>query len=679
MSKRHPPPWFCLALSIACLASLPMSAANDPTEGPKPLSDLPLDQLLSIRADTVDAASRRSQPVSDAPSSVTIVDHDEIRKLGYTTLADILRQVRGFYVSGDRNYSYLGVRGFSRPGDYNSRVLFLVDGHRINDAVTESALIGNEFPIDVDLIERVEIVRGPSSAMYGSSALFGVVNVVTRSGANFNYGRAAFDAGSLDTYHGNFTLGHRWENEADLLVSGSWLDRGGQRGLYYADFDKPPASDGVARNLDRENRQNGFLKLGWKGLSLEAAHVDREKSLPTASYRTLFGAAGTRTDDQTHYVRAKLDETLDGGLQVMANVSYNATEYRGSYMYPQSVPGEPDMFPLVDGYRSLWLGEELLLRRTFAEQVTLTAGIEMRENLRQDQFSIEMRPPYGLQLDDHRHSLQAGPFAEAEWQLHPQLTLSAGGRFDHYEGRGSSGNPRLAAIWTPRDATHLKLLYGRAYRVPNAYELYYTDGYQTQKPSPGLRPERIATYEAVWEQEYGTHLKSTVAGFLYEAEDLITQAYDNHDDLLYYRNAARTRAAGIETELEARWESGLRGRLSHTFQQSADRETRQTLSNSPKHIVQGSLIVPLYREHLFAGLDARYLSSRLTGRGPTVGGVFVADVTLFAYRWAKGAELSASIYNVLDRRYSDPVGTELTQSSIAQDGRTFRLKLAYSF
>ena len=89
----------------------------------------------------------------------------KFKRYGYRTLADILRSVRGFYVTNDRNYSYLGVRGFSRPGDYNARILLLVDGHRLNDNIFGAALIGTEFPLDVDLIERVEIIRGPSSSL----------------------------------------------------------------------------------------------------------------------------------------------------------------------------------------------------------------------------------------------------------------------------------------------------------------------------------------------------------------------------------------------------------------------------------------------------------------------------------------------------------------------------------
>ena len=153
-----------------------------PVNLPAQLSELSLEELVDLEIDSVYGASAYAQKTAEAPSSVTIITADQIRKYGHRTLADVLRGVRGFYVTSDRNYSYLGVRGFSRPGDYNARVLLLVDGHRLNDNIFGSALIGTEFPLDIELIERVEIIRGPSSSLYGTSAFFGVINVITKRG-----------------------------------------------------------------------------------------------------------------------------------------------------------------------------------------------------------------------------------------------------------------------------------------------------------------------------------------------------------------------------------------------------------------------------------------------------------------------------------------------------------------
>jgi outer membrane receptor for ferrienterochelin and colicins len=146
------------------------------------VADLSLEDLLKLKVETVFGASRVVQEITHAPASVSVITREEIRTHGYRTLADVLRNVRGFYVTNDRNYSYVGVRGFARPGDYNCRVLVLVNGHRLNDTIFEGALLGTESPLDVALFERVEVIRGPSSSVYGTSAFFGVVNLVTRPG-----------------------------------------------------------------------------------------------------------------------------------------------------------------------------------------------------------------------------------------------------------------------------------------------------------------------------------------------------------------------------------------------------------------------------------------------------------------------------------------------------------------
>ena len=136
-----------------------------------------LEQLMKVQFST---ASKHPENVSETPASVTVITRSDIRAYGWRTLAEVLQSVRGYWVNSDRDYSYLGVRGFARPGDNNTRILLLVNGHRLNDNIFYQALIGTEFPLDVELIERIEIVRGPASSLYGTNAFFGVINVVTQ-------------------------------------------------------------------------------------------------------------------------------------------------------------------------------------------------------------------------------------------------------------------------------------------------------------------------------------------------------------------------------------------------------------------------------------------------------------------------------------------------------------------
>jgi iron complex outermembrane receptor protein len=162
--------------------------------------DMSLEELMALDIDSVSGVSGFKQKVTEAPASVTIITAEEIQRYGYRTLADILRNVRGFYVSNDRNYSYLGVRGYGLPGDYNSRITLLIDGHRLNDNIFDAALIGTEFPLDVDLIDHVEVIRGPNSSLYIASAFLGVINVVTKRGRDLQKVSVAGDVASYGTY-----------------------------------------------------------------------------------------------------------------------------------------------------------------------------------------------------------------------------------------------------------------------------------------------------------------------------------------------------------------------------------------------------------------------------------------------------------------------------------------------
>jgi iron complex outermembrane receptor protein len=140
------------------------------------------EEILFLEIPSVFTASKYEQKVTAAPSAVSIVTASEIRKYGYRNLADILRSVRGFSTTYDHQSEYLGVRGFGRPGDFNTRILLLIDGHRTNDNIFDAASIGNDFPLDIDLVDRIEVVRGPGSSLYGSNAFFAVIAVSTRRG-----------------------------------------------------------------------------------------------------------------------------------------------------------------------------------------------------------------------------------------------------------------------------------------------------------------------------------------------------------------------------------------------------------------------------------------------------------------------------------------------------------------
>jgi iron complex outermembrane receptor protein len=160
---------------------------------------------------------------------------------------------------------------------------------------------------------------------------------------------------------------------------------------------------------------------------------------------------------------------------------------------------------------------------------------------------------------------------------------------------------------------------------------------------------------------------------------LITLTTDPFDNLLVFKNIGEVEAKGLEFELEGKWESGLTGRISYTFQEAEDKQTGQTLTNSPQHLAKINLIYPLLKDRVFAGFEEQYTSRRKTLEGDFAKASYLTNITLFSKNLVKNLEASVSFYNLFNYRYGDPGSEEHVQDIIAQDGRSFRIKLTYRF
>jgi iron complex outermembrane receptor protein len=660
--------WFIALATLLAAAT----SAQEPPPSAADLAEKSLEDLLSVQVDSVFAASRHEQKVTEAPASVTIVTADEIRKRGYRTLADVLRDVRGFYVTYDRNYTYVGVRGFARPGDYNTRVLLLVDGHRLNDNIYDSAYVGGEFPLDLELVERIEVVRGPSSSLYGTSAFFAVINVVTRRGSAAGGTDLLAEGGSFETWRGRAAYDRRFGNGIEVVVSASRFESRGPS-LYFPEFDDSRTNGGVAEGLDDESARNVFAKAAWGGFTLQGAHVTRDKGIPTASFGTIFNDGRSRTTDTRAYLDLAVDRSF-GALGAFARVYYDRYDYDGAYVYDYSETDEP--FPVVfrDYARGHWWGAEAKAT-VRGRGHTFTAGAEYRDNLRQDQGGYDDDPFY-MYFDDRRRSRVGALYAQDELRL-GRLLVSAGLRHDSYDTFGGTTNPRFGLILQPGPRTALKLLHGRAFRAPNAFELYYYGG--GSKGNAALRPEKISTSELVFEQYLSEGLRFSLSAFDYETHGLIAQVVDPEDDNITFQNLAHAGARGVEVEAEGRSEAGFALRASYSFQDARDSDTREWLSNSPRHLAQLRLSRSFLRARVFADLGLRGMSARRTLAGGRAPGFVLADLSLRAPRLAGGLDVFLDVRNLLDTSYADPGAEDHLQDTLRQDGRTVRLGLRYRF
>ncbi len=256
------------------------------------------------------------------------------------------------------------------------------------------------------------------------------------------------------------------------------------------------------------------------------------------------------------------------------------------------------------------------------------------------------------------------------------VILNVGGRYDYFSFFGDSLNPRAALIYKPWTNSVFKAIYGQAFRAPTAYEMYYVaPGYASNTQ---LRPETIRSYELVYEQTIIPQVRWTGSVFYNDIHDLISFG-TNAAGTSVFGNMDSATSLGGEAELDGRWGHGWRTRASYTYADARDASTGQRLSNSPEHVAKLNLTAPLWHEKIFLNIEVLGLSSRLTGSGSTVGGYSLVNATLLSLDLVKGLEASASIYNLFDQHYSDPVSSDFRQNSIRQDGRNFRIKLTYRF
>ncbi|OGA47465.1 MAG: hypothetical protein A3F74_16290 [Betaproteobacteria bacterium RIFCSPLOWO2_12_FULL_62_58] len=667
---------YCRGKLLLAALALATSAAHGapPAEPSAPdLTQLSLEQLLDIPVYT---ASRFSQKGSNAPSSVSVITAADIKTYGYRTLADILRSVRGMYVTYDRTYSYIGVRGFARPGDYNSRVLVMVDGYRVNDPVFDTGYIGSEFVLDVDLIDRVEIVRGPSSSVYGSNAFFGVVNVITRTARDLKGAEVSAEVGSFDTKKGRASFGHRFENGLDAVVSVTGFDSRGPS-LFFPEFNDPATNNGITQGTDYDRDSNFFAKLSYSGFTLDAGHSRRNKGIPTGFTGTVFNDPRNRIVDEQTFASLGYYHTTGGGTDVSGRIYFGRYEYDGDYIYDA-----PPVTVNKDQALGEWWGAELKLVKTVFDKHKLVMGGEYQENRRQNQANFD-QAPFASYLDDKRSSRRAGVYLQDEYAVRDNWLLNAGLRYDNYSTIGGTLSPRLAVIHRMNESTVVKVLYGTAFRAPNAYESYYAFPGQ-QIGNSSLRPEKIKTWEAVLERYLPGNWRVTASGYYYKVNDLITQVPvadpETGGVLLQYQNLDNVDAKGVEFEAEHSWSGGARLRGSFTAQMARD-ETGAALSNSPKHLAKLNYSTPVFHDKLRAAVELQYTGRRITTFGET-GGFLTANLTLLSERLAPGLELSASVYNLFDRKYADPVAFDVgvpTRDVIQQDGRNFRFKLTYRF
>jgi iron complex outermembrane receptor protein len=644
------------ALLILLFASLPALGS----EASADLADLPLDALLDM---PVTGASRFVQRRSQAASAVTVVTREEIRAFGYRTLSDVLRGVRGVSVATDRTYDYLGVRGFLASGDYNTRVLLLIDGNRINDGLYDQAFIGSEFPLDLDAVERIEFVPGQGSAVYGANALFGVINVITRESSRHRGGTASVALGRA----GERTL--KVSLNAPLQGGGLQLmaSRRVSAGAAYFDATQAAsgANDGWSRGTDGEQRSAAYLRWDQGGLALSVLHAERLKGTP-ATIGLIY--ADPRNTYLDAYSQINLEHVwpLDAQTDVTARAYVGRYHFVGNYMmdYPPPTLNRD----LGDAH---WQGLEARVTSTRLTGQRLVGGMDLQvsDHLAQGNFDVE--PAGTVYLDDRRHGQRVAAYLDDQITLSPAWTVHLGARVDRVPALPIQFSPRLGLIHQPSQAWTFKAIHGRAFRPPNAYEAHYAvDTPAGYVANPALGSERVRGNELIaeWRPLAGWQL----SGSLYRshATQMLLVDYNAATDRYQFGNAGAQDLRGAELELEhAR--GAARYRINFSWSQPSPSHDAITDSVFPKQMLKGSALLPLPRDWKL-GLAFQAQSRR--GAAP---GAAQVNLALHGQESWTGADLSLGVNNLFDRSLFDPGADPQRQPVVTLPGRRWRIEATW--
>jgi len=643
-------------------------AQNSTNEGAQAKPEAVLFDTLPI----VEAASLHAQSLLEAPASVTVITAEDIQQRGYRTLAEVLADVRGFFVSYDRNYNYVGVRGFSLPGDYNTRFLVLLNGHSLVENVFGSAgYFGQDFGLDLDLVKRIEIVRGPSSALYGSNGMFATINVITKSPVEFEPWRIVAETGSFGERKAQVSSSQYLGRGANLLISASVFNNIGQS-LYFPEFDSPATNYGRAVDTDGEKGYHTFANLIWRNWSFLGYFNSREKLVPTGDYGTVFNDRGTKYVDGRGFLESAYQRSIGAEGELRWRAYYD--QYRSTDRF--DFPGGPAVVDGRQGGKGDWVGTQLTYRFRAPWKGFLTLGSEASWDLRALIYAYEAAPEYVDVLEINRRNRSLAAFFQQEWNLSRRWTAFLGGRLDDSRYHGISLTPRLGLIYRPSVQSALKFLYGRSFRDPNANEQFYDDGI-SQISNPDLRPERMQTFEAVFERELGERLELSANAYHYRLGQLIT-AVPLDDAMIQYQNAALIHSTGLELEVEGRLSPWLKADASLALQRSSYSNNGYLGVNAPSRVGKFLLESPVFRQGLWLSGGLQYLSERRTLGGDAVPPVYLVNFTAASRKLPGGWEAEAGIHNLFNRRYWDPASAGQPMDRIEQDGRSFFVRITWS-
>jgi len=653
-------------------------------------------QLLYGDEESVSIATGSAKPIHLAPSAANVITADQLRDMGAQTLDQALEMVPGLHVSlsFNRNNSIYSIRGIHTGN--NPQVLMLMNGMPISQLATGGR--PNTFRLPVEDIARIEVIRGPGSAIYGADAFAGVINIITKTADEL-------DGTTVGLRGGSFNSGQAWVQNGSTLgdwklaVSFEWMKSDGDKSrIVRHDLQSTlDASAGTHASLapgplnSRYDILNSNLSLSndhWRlrlwswlqdhgGTGPGAAqaldptgYTNEDVYLFDVGYHNADISPDWDLNARTSYLYRRdpaYFTLLPPGTKVPigSDGNINLTSPAGTVTFTDGMlgnPGETDQVTSLDLW-ALYLGVQGHRLR-----VGTGASLQSAETFESKNFGPGVINGLTSPIDGTLTNVTNTPYVymkdqertvwylslQDEWRFAPDWELTAGVRYDDYSDFGGTTNPRLALAWSTTERLTTKLLYGRAFRAPSFSELHYINN-PSLLGNPNLQPETIDTTELLFDY-HGYTWTSTLDLFGYRILDLIDTVPDPGGTTLTARNARKQRGYGAE--FSTRWKPTPRFTFSasYAWQRSEDTATGRQVADAPARQLDLSATWEFLPQWLVSS-QAWWISGRKRAAGD--GRRAIADYTwvnlnLQRRRILRHVDLGLEVHNLFDRRAYEP-------------------------
>ncbi len=665
----------------------PLPAASD-----EPSSSATVLAASSAEEDVVVGAAKREQSLGNVASAVTVISGDRIRRFGYRTVGEAVASVAGAYLVDNRLSYSVGIRGLQIPGDFNSRLLVLIDGASVNEAWGAFAGLGFDALVGIDDIARIEVIRGPVSSVYGTNAFFGIINIVTRGASETPraWVRAAVNSITGPTTNAGFAAGN-----IDQQLRGAihFNNRFGET----LNLDIP---DGMGIDADASRSFVGGIVGAWGG-SFAQVRVSRwRRESPFAPYDVNPLLAPYEQFD-THVL-------AEGGhtREVSKKLTVAGRAYANIYNFSDtSPPYDPidQPTPLDTTGSARTFGAEVRGRQQFTDEIGVTGGVESSYNRTESTAGFRGGDPVD-EIVVPANFVIAGVYAEAEAQPRPWLGFTGGLRFDHYNELVAADpqsrsrlSPRAALFLSQPEKYGLKLLYAEGFRNPSAFEGKFEDG-NDFKANPAIDAETIRSIEAVVWAKPAASVSTRVSGWYWDARGIVEQrpAFDD-PALLQFQNVTRYVSAGVEAEGSYRTSSGWYAFCGAAYarvgaEDDAGQLVYGSVPNAPAITANVGVSTPRIFGYAHLSTEMTVLGERPT-RPDESGAPSVESPAWLGWNWTlyvpdlRGFDLTAGVRNLLGTRdqlpapgdYDRSLPDVLTVPRVPGEGRELYVKLGYSY